>query len=163
MKLLKTKTHVDNLRELRERKAQLKTRLDTEQTELRASWQEVRANLQPSQIIANFAQSLFGGSSEQSGKGASGLAANLQGPLQIATDLLVGNARARLILRVVTPLFLTYLPALAKRAKGISLDKSKAKLYGSLRKSVAGLRSQLKRKKTEAAQEIEAEDIVQPS
>jgi hypothetical protein len=163
MKLLKTKTHVDNLRELRDRKAQLKTRLDTEQNELRANWQEVRANLQPSQIIANFAQSLFSGSAGQPGKEASGLAANLQGPLQIATDLLVGNARARLILRVVTPLFLTYLPALAKRAKGVSLDKSKAKLYGSLRKSVSGLRNQLKRKKAEAAQEIEAEDIVQPS
>jgi hypothetical protein len=95
--------------------------------------------------------------------GARGSMANWQGPLELATDLLVGNARARLILRVVTPLFLTYLPSLAQKTKGISLDKSKAKVYGTLRKGVAGLRSQLKRKKIENAQEIEAEDIVQPS
>lgn len=158
-----TKTHVDNLRELRERKAELKTRLDREQAELRADWKEVRANLQPSQIIANFTQSLFGGPSEQPMSGARGSMANWQGPLELATDLLVGNARARLILRVVTPLFLTYLPNLAQRTKGLSLDKSKSKIYGTLRKGVASLRTQLKRKKIETAQEIETEDVVQPS
>lgn len=162
MNILKTKTHVDNMRELRQRKAELKSRLDAEQAELRANWKEVRANLQPSQIVANFAQSLFGGPAEQPVSGKRGMS-EWQGPLQMATDLLIGNARARIILRVITPLLLTYFPGLIQKTKGMSIDKSKAKVYGTLRKGVASLRGRLKRKKTETAEEIEAEDIVQPS
>jgi hypothetical protein len=163
MKILKTKTHVDNLHELRERKAELKNRLELEQAELRADWKEVRASLQPSQIITNFAQSLFGGPSEQPMSGARGSMANWQGPLELATDLLVGNARARLILKVVTPLFLTFLPNLAQKTKGISLDKSKAKVYGTLRKGITSLRGQLKRREKTSEQETEADDLIQPS
>lgn len=154
---------MNNLRELRERKAELKIRLQAEQSELRADWQELRADLQPSQIIANFTQSLFGGPSEQPMSGTRGAMANWQGPLELATDLLVGNARARLILKVVTPLFLTFLPNLAQKTKGISLDKSKAKVYGTLRKGITSLRGQLKRRKKTSEQETETDDLIQPS
>ena len=160
MNILMTKTHVDNLKELRRRKAELKTRLEAEQAEIRTDWQELRTELRPSKLMANFAQSLLGTSDQA---GASGFTAGLQGPLRLATDLLVGNTRARVILKIVTPLVLTYLPKLAQKAKSITLDKSKAKVYGTLRKGIAGLRSQLKRKKEGAPQNLDAGDHIQPS
>ncbi|MCW5923024.1 MAG: hypothetical protein KIS77_11805 [Saprospiraceae bacterium] len=160
MKLLKTKTQVDNLSELKRRKAELKTRLEREQADLRASWQEVRSDLRPSQLASSFAQSLLG-LSEPPGPVATGVANSLRGPLHVATDLLVGNTRARVLLKIVAPLLLAYLPNLFKKAKGVSLRSSKAKLYGALRSGVADLRSQLKRKKTDTPNETE--DIIQPS
>lgn len=164
MKIIKTKTHVDNLQELRQRKAELKNRLDAEQMELRADWQELRADLRPSNIIADFAQSLLGsGPSDHLGSGARSSMADWQGPLSLATDLLVGNARARLILKVATPLFFTYLPLLTQRAKRISFKNPKTKVYGTLRKGIASLRSQLKQKKSDASNEIEEGDLIQPS
>ncbi|HRI59888.1 MAG TPA: hypothetical protein PK228_09195 [Saprospiraceae bacterium] len=162
MNILKTKTHVDNLNELRQRKAELKARLDTEQAEIRADWQELRSELRPSKLMANFAQSLLN-PPDQAGAGASGFASSLQGPLRMATDLLIGDTRSRVLLKIVTPLVLTYLPKLAQKVKGISLDKSKAKVYGTLRKGVAGLRSQFTRKKRDAPQETDTGDIIQPS
>lgn len=154
---------MDNLQELRQRKAELKNRLDSEQAELRADWQELRADLRPSSIITNFTQSLFGGPSERSAQGTRGSMADWQGPLSLATDLLVGNARARLILKVATPLFFTYLPLLTQRAKRISFKNPKAKVYGTLRKGVASLRNQLQRKKSDASNELEEGDLIQPS
>lgn len=162
MKILKTQTHVDNLNELRQRKAVLKARLDAEQAELRADWQELRTDLQPGRLMARFAQSLLS-PSEPSATGTGGVASALQGSLRLATDMLVGNARARLLLKLAMPLLLTYLPQLTQKVKGISLDKSKAKLYGTLRKGVAGLRSQLKRKKSDTAVETEPDDAIQAS
>jgi hypothetical protein len=93
----------------------------------------------------------------------SGMAANLQGPLRMATDLLIGGSRTKLLLNIALPLVLTYLPRLTQKAKGISFDKSKAKVYGTLRKGIAGLRSQIKRKKDIPLQVLDAGDIIQPS
>ena len=160
MKILKLTTHPDNLKELRQRKAELKARLDAEQTALRATWQELRSDLRPSHLMANFAKSLLGPSEQP---GTSGMVANLQGPLRMATDLLIGGSRTRLLLNIALPLVLTYLPRLTQKAKGISFDKSKAKVYGTLRKGIAGLRSQIKRKKDNPMLALDAGDIIQPS
>jgi hypothetical protein len=56
----------------------------------------------------------------------------------------------RVLLKVLTPLVLTYLPRFSQKIGSMSFQKSKANLYGTLRKGVSGLRSQLNRKKTEA-------------
>ena len=162
MNILKTKTHVDNLNELRKRKAELKARLETEQADLKAEWQELRAEMRPGKLMASFAQSLLG-SPEKGATGSSGLPSTLSGPLQMATDLLVGNARARVLLKIVTPLVLTYIPNLVQKAKGITLDNSKAKVYGTLRKGIAGLRGQLKRKKEDAPPQTDTSDITPSS
>jgi hypothetical protein len=154
------KTHPDNLKELLQRKAELKARLAAEQTELRLTWQELRSDLRPSQLMTHFAKSLLSPSGQPA---TTGMAANFQGPLRVATDLLVGNSRAKLLLNIALPLVLTYLPRLTQKVKGISFDKSKAKVYGSLRKGIAGLRSQIKPQKDAPVQESYIGDIIQPS
>lgn len=156
MKLLKIKTKVENLDQLRQRKAELQSRIKSEKAEILASWQEIRGDLEPGKIIANAAQSLLG-FSEQPGGGKSGAAARLQGPLQVATNLLVRSPQTRLLLELAVPLILTYLPRITKKVKGISLDKTKVKMYGTMRKGIAGLRKQLHRKKNNVMPEMENE------
>jgi hypothetical protein len=149
MKILKTKTDVDNLRELRQRKAALKAQMEAEQAELRAAWQEARANLEPMKIAGDVAQSLLG--IGESKGGSSGLPA----PLHLATDLLIGSARTRLLVKLLAPLALNYLPQLAQKAKDFSLTETKSTAYSTLRKGIAGLRSQLRRHKNAPESPVE--------
>jgi hypothetical protein len=157
MKMFKTKSDVDDLRELRQRKAELKLRIEAEQVEIRSAWQDFRANMEPVKIAADVAQSLLG-FSDSNGKSSLLLA-----PLRLAADLFIGSSRAKLLFTLAAPLALTYLPQLTNKIKGFSLKETKPKIYGALRKGVAGLRSQLRRKKADAPSETEADDIVQPS
>lgn len=151
---------MDNLAELRQRKAELKVRLLAEQAELRTTWQELRKDLRPNEFMVDFAQSLFG----KSGLSDSlGLSSKLQGPLRLATDLLFGSSRSKVLLNVAMPFILTHLPRLTQVVKGISFNKTKSNVYGTLRKGIAGLRSQIKRKKDVPQGESVAGDIIQPS
>lgn len=148
MKILTTKTDVENLQSLRRRKAELKIRLEQERAALVQTWQEVRADMEPSKIATNVARSLLGLSSgSKTGSSApTDSAALLQLPLKLATDFLF-TGRTKMLLNLAAPLVLTYLPRLTQKAKGISLGKTKVKAYGALRQRIAGLRNRLKRKK----------------
>jgi hypothetical protein len=158
MKILTTKTPVNNLAALQRRKAELKTCLDVQQAELKSAWQEVRADLQPARIAERFAQSLLGDDGASGGKGP----AYMPGALRFAGALLIGNTRTRLLFNLIAPFAVAYLPRIVRQVKGISLNKTKRQVYGSLRKGVAGLRSQLKRRKN-PPEEAPAEEIIQPS
>lgn len=147
MTILKIKSDVDNLDELRRRKAALKEKLDAEQTEIKEVWQEVRSDLQPGEIVGQAIKSMLGlsGKSENpADEAALGWAARLNGPLRVATNLFVRDPRVALLLKVVTPLTVAYLPGLARKAKEIAPGKKD--LIGVLRKGVSGLRNKLKKK-----------------
>ena len=164
MKILTTKADVDNLSELRQRKAELKARITAEQAEIRETWQTVRTDFEPSRLVGTVAKSLLGFSDKPgtaADQGALGMAAGLQGPIKVATDLFVRDPRIALLLKFVAPLAVAYWPHIIRRAK--KLTPTKTKMYGSLRKGVAGLRKQLKRKKSDTPQAADTEDIIQPS
>jgi len=164
MKILMTKADVDNLSELRQRKAELKARIAAEQTEIRDTWQTVRTDFEPSQLIGTVAKSLLGISGKPAtaaDQTALSMASDLQGPLKIATSLFVRDPRIALLLKFVAPLAVAYWPHIIRRAQ--KLTPTKTKMYGSLRKGVAGLRKQLKRKKSDTLQAADTEDIIQPS
>ncbi len=146
MTILKTKADVDTLGELYRRKAVLKAKLDAEQEELKEVWQEVRGDLQPRKIVGRAINSMLGISDQpdnDTDAASLGLASRLKGPLRVATDLLVRDPRVAMLLKVVTPLTIAYLPGLARKAK--ALPTVKKGLLGFLRKGVTGLRKKLKR------------------
>ncbi len=146
MTILKTKADVDNLSELRKRKADLKAKLDAEQAEIKEVWQEVRSDLQPKHIIGNAVKSMLGLPDKPetaADEAALGWASQLKGPLQLASNLFVRDPRVALLLKVA-PLTVAYLPGLARKAKEIAPDKKD--FLGLLRRGVAGLRKKLKRK-----------------
>lgn len=164
MKILTTKADVDNLRELRQRKAELKARLVAEQAGIRETWQTVRTDFEPSRLVGTVAKSLLGISDKSAtatDQSALGMAAGLQGPLKMATDLFVRDPRIALLLKFVAPLAVAYWPHIIRKAKKIT--PTKAGMYGSLRKGVAGLRKQIRRKKSDTPPTVGTEDIIQPS
>lgn len=146
MTILKTTADVDSLSELLRRKAALKAKVEAEQEELKAVWQEVRDDLQPKKIVGRAINSMLG-LSDKPDDGADeavlGFASRLKGPLRVATDLLIRDPRVAMLLKVVTPLTIAYLPGLARKAK--SLPPVKRGLIGVLRRGVAGLRKKLKK------------------
>jgi len=146
MTILKTKADVDTLGELHRRKAVIKAKLDAEQEELKEVWQEVRGDLQPRKIVGRAINSMLGISDQpdnDADDAAIGFASRLKGPLRVATDLLVRDPRVAMLLKVVTPLTIAYLPGLARKAK--ALPTVKRGVLGLLRKGVTGLRKKLKR------------------
>jgi hypothetical protein len=147
MTILKTKADVDNLSELRRRKAELKVKMDAEQAEIKEVWQEVRSDLQPGEIIGQAIKSMLGMSKKTetpADQAALGWASRLKGPLSLVSSLFVRDPKVALLLKVVTPLTVAYLPGLARKAKEITPDKKD--LIGALRKGVSGLRRRLKKK-----------------
>lgn len=145
MTILKTKADVDSLIQLRQRKAALKAKITTEETEIKAIWQDVRSDLEPGELVGQAIKSAMGfGRKKESptDEAAMGIANRLTGPLRLVTDVLVRDPRLALLLKLATPLSVAYLPKLARKAKE-SLP-SKYNVLGLLRKGVAGLRKQLK-------------------
>ena len=146
MTILKTKADVDSLSELRRRKAELKLKIDVEQVEIKEAWQDVRSDLQPKHLLGRAVKSMLGISTEPENdvdEAAIGWASRLKGPLKIVADLFVRHPAASLLLKVVPPLTVAYLPRIARKVKEISPDKKS--LFGALRKGVAGLRKKLKK------------------
>lgn len=146
MTILKTTADVDTLGELLRRKAALKAKVDAEQEELKEVWQEVRGDLQPKKIVGRAINSMLGLSDKPddgAGEEALGFASRLKGPLRLAADLLVRDPRVAMLLKVVTPLTLAYLPGLTQKVK--SMPPVKRGLIGVLRRGVAGLRKKIKK------------------
>jgi len=113
MKILTTKADVDNLSELRQRKAELKARITAEQAEIRETWQTVRTDFEPSRLVGTMAKSLLGISDKPAttaDQTALSMASDLQGPLKIATSLFVRDPRIALLLKFVAPLAVAYWP-----------------------------------------------------
>ncbi len=162
MTLLKTTTKVDNLEELRQRKAALKARLDTERTELIASYQALRSEFEPAKLVTNVARSLLGIRKKDTGKTGEGtdFATRFSGPMQVVTDLLVREPRIRLLFKYVAPLIITYLPQVVRKAKDITPEK--AEVYGFLRQGVAGLRKKFHKKKAAPDETTDEQPVEYP-
>ena len=145
MTILKTKADVDTLAELRQRKAQLKAQMQAEETEIKTIWQEVRSDLEPGELAGQALKSMLGFNKKNknaSDDAALNLAGRLSGPLRLVTDVLVRDPKVALLLKLATPLSVAYLPKITRKAK--EAIPTKGKLFGALRKGVAGLRKRLK-------------------
>ena len=148
MTILKTKADVDSLLELQQRKAVLKSKMDAETTEIKGIWQEVRHDLQPGEIVGQAVKSMLGFNEKHktpAEEAAFGFASKLNGPLRLVADTLIRDPKVALLLKIVTPLTVAYLPGLARKAKGMMPEKKD--VFGALRRGVAGLRKKLKKDK----------------
>lgn len=150
-------TKVDNLEQLRQRKAALKTRMDVERTELMATYQALRAEMEPAKLVTNVARSLLGIKEKATDKtsGITDFATRFSGPMKVVADLLVREPRIRLLVKYIAPLIITYLPQVARKARDITPEK--AEIYGFLRQGVTGLRKKFHKKRT-AAEETAVEE-----
>lgn len=146
MTILKTKADVDTLNELRQRKAALKAKIDVEETEIKEIWHEVRSDLEPGELAGQAIRSALGLNDKNktaADEAALGFASRLNGPLRLVADVLVRDPKVALLLKLVTPLTVAYLPKIFRKAK--SAIPEKRQFFGALRKGVAGLRKRLKK------------------
>ena len=150
MTILKTRADVDNLTQLRRQKALLKSKIESERTELHALWQQLRTNYEPAQLATSVAQNLLGIGERPENAG------NLAGPLKLVADLFLRDPRYKLLFKYIAPMVVSSVPRLMKQAKDSIPEKTE--IYGALRRGVANLRSKLRRKKAKPDdREIRAE------
>lgn len=139
MTILKTRADVDNITQLRRQKALLKSKIESEQTELKAMWQQLRTEYEPAQLATSVAQNLLG-IDERPGN-----AGGLAGPLKLVADLFVRDPRYKLLFKFIAPMVVSSVPRLMKQAKDSIPERTR--IYGALRRGVANLRGKLRRKK----------------
>ncbi len=145
-----TMTDVDNLAELRRRKALLKTKLETERQELQATLQELRENLTPAIIARQVIGSFFQGDQKEEETEKKGLAAvNWQGGLRLVTSLLVRDPRASFLLNNVAPIALRLAPKIWEKANDVL--PSRTKIFGSMRKRVGKMRARFQEVEDDSA------------
>ena len=144
------RTDADNLAELRRRKAVLKARLETERSELQTTVQELREHWTPATIARQVLGSFFD-SDQAEGTDKKGPLAgiNWQGPLRLATSVLVRDPRASFLLNNFAPFALRMAPKIWQRASK-SLP-SKTKVFGTLRLRVRKLRARFREVQDESS------------
>lgn len=146
MPIFQTKKDVDNLTELRKRKAELKAQLEKEKAELQATVLLVREDMKPANFIKHAVTGFLGidqkSDQTEDSNAKPGLGWGL--PLQLLADALIPNRRIANLIKTLGPAALIYAPKLAKKA-GDAIP-SKAAIYGTMRSKIAGLRSKLKKK-----------------
>lgn len=139
---------MDNLAKLRRQKAELKARIEQERNDLKNTILEIRAEMEPANLLKKTVGGLLGFA-----KNKSAPAGGLPAPLSLALDLFVKDPRLSMAVKWIAPMVLRYLPRLA-RLKGAAPEENsetqvsqplKANIYGRLRRGVTALRGQLRK------------------
>ena len=138
---------MNSLERLQQRKAELSAKLDVQRVEIKQTLLEIRAEVEPANLLKKAVKGVFS-PSEGKTSGATGV---LTQGVSFLLDLLVKDPRLSVILKLLTPMALKYLPQGASPEEKVEKDLEKAlkpNFYGKLRQGVSSLRSKLKNKDT---------------
>jgi len=138
---------MDNLAELQRKKAELAVQIERQRGEIKMTVLEIREEIEPANLLKNAVSGALGFSKKKPGEATTGLG-NMSKPLSFIVDLLVKDPRLSLVLKLVSPLALKYLPQLVKAKSAGTTEKvpdkpMKAKVYGRLRRGITSLREKL--------------------
>lgn len=136
---------MDNLAKLQRRKAELEAQIAQQRADLQETLREIRTEIEPAKLLKKAVGEAFGPAQSPSG-GPRG-----QGVGNFLLDLLVRDSRLSLVLKLLAPLAIQYLPKLMgkKEAPVPELPEktietpTKTNVYGRLRQGVAALRGKL--------------------
>ncbi|HAD14088.1 MAG TPA: hypothetical protein DCF33_16820 [Saprospirales bacterium] len=140
---------MNNLALLQARKAELAAKLALQREEIKQTLLEAKTALEPVNLLKQAVKGAFpqsGGDERGAGSGV------LSKGISILLDLLVKDPRLSVILKLVTPVALKYLPiGRAKEETPEVVEKELEKalepnFYGRLRQGVTSLRAKLKHK-----------------
>lgn len=139
---------MDNLAELQRRKAELAVQIERQRGEIKMTVLEIREEIEPANLLKNAVSGALGFSKKKPGETSSTGLGNMSKPLSFIVDLLVKDPRLSLVLKLVSPLALKYLPQLVKAKNAGAAVKvpdkpMKAKVYGRLRRGISSLRNKL--------------------
>lgn len=143
---------MDNLADLQRRKAELKAQIEQQRNDLKQTFLEIRTEIEPANLLKKAVSGVFGFSKNKPGEEKSNLTGRLPAPVTFLLDLLVRDSRLAFLLKLFAPVALKYLPK-SEKPKERTSDKpppksAKSKIYSQIRRSVSGLRSQLRKAET---------------
>lgn len=139
---------MDELIELRRRKAALKAKLEQQQKDLKATFGEIRDEVEPTNLLKKAVSGAFGLSKTKDGE-----TGKLTEPLAFLTDLLIKDPRLAFLIKTVAPMAMNFLPKKAaekskdfdKKEEGQTEKPIKTRILGQIRRGVSALRTQLKK------------------
>jgi len=139
---------MDNLAELQRKKAELAVQIERQRGEIKMTVLEIREEIEPANLLKNAVSGALGFSKKKPGEATTTGLGNMSKPLSFIVDLLVKDPRLSLVLKLVSPLALKYLPQLVKAKSAGTAVKvpekpMKAKVYGRLRRGISSLRDKL--------------------
>ena len=146
---------MDNYIKLRRRKAALKAQIAQQRIDLKQTFQEVRQEFEPANLLKKAVSGALGFAKSKSSDSQSGVFGQLPAPISFLVDVLVTDPKWAFGLKLLTPVLLKYWPGSHKTEEPLPEGKSakfpedpvKASLYGKLHMGISNLRAKLRKTK----------------
>ena len=154
---------MDSLAELQRRKAELKAQIEQQQSDLKKTFVEIRREIEPANLLKKAVSGTFNAFKNKQVDAQPGMLGRLPAPLNFLADLLIKDPKWALVLKVLAPVALNYLPKFKKSKDQVPEEKpetapklpAKAKVYGRLRRGISALRSRLRKTEKEPKKKLE--------
>jgi hypothetical protein len=150
---------MDSLSKLRRRKADLKIQIERERNDLKETFQAVRQEIEPVNLLKKAVSGALGFSKKKQGDPSTSILGQMPAPISFLVDVLVKDPKWALGLKLITPLVLKYFP----RSSGPKISvagevppaSAKTKILGKLRSGISSLRGKLKKQEAASGKGLE--------
>lgn len=145
---------MNSLAELQRRKAELKTQIEQQSSDLKKTVAEIRAEIEPAKLLRKAVGGVFGVSKSKQNEARPDILSQLPAPLTFLAGLLIKDPKLALLAKWIVPVALKYWSRRVKTktpeqeaepTEKAPKPRAKNKLYGRLRRGVSALRSHLRR------------------
>ena len=148
---------MDSLIKLQRRKAELKAQIEQERSDLKKTFVEIRAEIEPANLLKKAVSGALGFTKKKTGEEATSVLSQLPAPLSFFVDVLVKDPKWALGLKLLTPVAMKYWPKFEKSKKpameaaleNTSEKPHKANVYGRLRQGISSIRNRLRKTESE--------------
>jgi len=143
---------MDSLSKLQRRKADLKAQIEQERNDLKETFQVVRHEIEPANLLKKAVSGALGFSKKKQGDPSTTVLGQMPAPIAFLVDVLVKDPKWALGLKLITPVVLKYFPRSSKPQAPASGEvhevKVKTSLLGKLRSGISTLRGKLKKQES---------------
>jgi hypothetical protein len=151
----KTQAKMDSLSKLRRRKADLKTQIEQERNDLKETFQAVRQEIEPVNLLKKAVSGALGFSKKKPGDPSTSILGQMPAPISFLVDVLVKDPKWALGLKLITPVVLKYFPRSSKPKVPAAEDGPqttvKTKFLSQLRRGISSLRGKLQKQESPVA------------
>ncbi|MFN0216951.1 MAG: hypothetical protein ACKVT2_22055 [Saprospiraceae bacterium] len=155
---------MDKLSKLQHRKVALEAKIEQQRADLKNTFVELRAELEPGKLLQKAVRGFFGFLKKKPGDEASKSYGQLPAPLAFAVDLLVRDPKWALGLKLLAPIAIK-LWAKNESSKALNAENSSdtnedkhVKIYARLRQGVSALRKRIRKAENPAETDIQKTD-----
>ena len=145
---------MDSLSKLQRRKADLKKQIEQERIDLKETFQAVRHEIEPVNLLKKAVSGALGFSKKKSGEPSTGILGQMPAPISFLVDVLVKDPKWALGLKLITPVVLKYFPRSSKPKVPASEEAPhatvKTRFLSKLRSGISTLRGKFQKQESPA-------------